>query len=168
MTWWPGWNSISDSGWWSHFWFWFGIFCLFALGASEVVSHVYGLRKDKLVASQQEEKDRETEARRTAEADAFQRLQRQLSEADSKVMELQKQQTPRRLTEQQKRTLTTALSPFRGQKSPSKQFWGTQNASNFWRILLLCLTPPGGIITERLEYRLRSSTLAIQSASRFS
>jgi hypothetical protein len=42
----PGWDSIESAGTWSHFWFWFGIACLVALAASEVVSHIYALRKD--------------------------------------------------------------------------------------------------------------------------
>lgn len=91
MTWWPGWDSIASTGWWSHFWFWFGIACLFALGASEIVSHVYGLRKDELVtaaetaATTQRKSDADAaEARRKTETEA---LQQRLSEADKKVAE---------------------------------------------------------------------------------
>lgn len=142
MTWWPGWDSISDSGWWSHFWFWFGIFCLFALGVSEVISHVYGLRKDDLIAtadnariSQQDEKDRETEARRAAEADAFQlslsEAKERAAEADKKLVDLQKQQAPRRLTEQQKETLKAALSPFHGQKITVQTILGDAECKQF-------------------------------------
>ena len=30
-SWLPGWDSIESAGHWAHFWFWFGIACLFAL-----------------------------------------------------------------------------------------------------------------------------------------
>jgi uncharacterized membrane protein YukC len=79
---------------------------LFALGASEIVSHVYGLRKDELVAvaettaSAQRKSDADAaEASRKAEVET---LQKQLTEADKKVSGLQKQQAPRRLSDQQK------------------------------------------------------------------
>ncbi|MBV8188318.1 MAG: hypothetical protein JO339_13840 [Alphaproteobacteria bacterium] len=45
----PGWNSVQDAAFWAHFWFWFSIACLVALGASALVSHAYGLRKDALL-----------------------------------------------------------------------------------------------------------------------
>jgi hypothetical protein len=59
MSWWPGWGSITGAEWWSNFYFWAGILCLFMLGASEVVSHRYALRKDELISDEQ----RETEKR---------------------------------------------------------------------------------------------------------
>jgi len=72
MTWWPGWDSIESAGWWANFWFWFGIGCIFLLGASEIVAYRYGLRKDKLVADEQQRKD----ARHVEEVKALQaRLQ---------------------------------------------------------------------------------------------
>jgi hypothetical protein len=77
MTWWPGWDSIASAGYWSHFWFWFGIACLFALGASEIVSHIYGLRKDELVAVAESEaatqrRSNETAAKQKSDAEAAQ------------------------------------------------------------------------------------------------
>jgi hypothetical protein len=77
---------------------------------------------------QQEEKDKEAEARRTAETDAF---QKQLADADKKVVELQKQQTPRRLTEQQKQTLVATLAPFRGQKLTIQTILGDAECKQF-------------------------------------
>ncbi|MES2253694.1 MAG: hypothetical protein V4559_01490 [Pseudomonadota bacterium] len=50
MSWWPGWNTAESAGWWSGFYFWFGIVALFVLGITEVISHRYGLRKDELFA----------------------------------------------------------------------------------------------------------------------
>jgi len=69
MSWIPGWDSIEGTGFWSHFWFWFGIACLFALGAAEVVSHLYSLRKDELVAAAQRNAD-DQRKRDADEADA--------------------------------------------------------------------------------------------------
>ncbi len=95
MSWLPGWDSAVESGWWSHFWFWFGIICLLALGGSEVVSHFYGLRKDELIEiaahnadEQRERHANSAEARRTTEAE---RLQHNLSEARERAAELQRQ-----------------------------------------------------------------------------
>src|SRR5262249_45543900 len=109
----PGWDSITNTGWWSNFWFWFGIVCLFALGASEVVSHIYGLRRDELVdaaghaaAEQYQRQADDAEARRRAEVEG---LQKQLAKADKKVADLQKSATFRRLTPEQKQTLIGAF-----------------------------------------------------------
>jgi len=114
MSWIPGWDSVDGAGSWSHFWFWFGILCLFALGASEIVSHVYSLRKDQLVAAadrasaeQRERETNEAEARRKAETEA---LQKQLAEADKKVAELDRLRTPRHLSDAQKAKLTASLA----------------------------------------------------------
>ena len=69
MTWWPGWDSVDSAGFWSHFWFWVGIVCLFAVGASAVISHIYGLRKDELMS----DKVASLAARQTAEVEAPQK-----------------------------------------------------------------------------------------------
>jgi hypothetical protein len=52
MTWWPGWDSAESAGFWSQLWFWVGIVCLFAVGASAIASHVYGLRRDRLISDE--------------------------------------------------------------------------------------------------------------------
>jgi len=44
MTWLPGWDSVGNSGWWAQFWFGISLLGLFAFGASQLISHVYGLR----------------------------------------------------------------------------------------------------------------------------
>lgn len=117
----PGWDSIESAGFWSHFWFWFGIACLFALGASEVVSHYYGVRKDELVAIAAES----AEVRRKADADAAEArrraevatLQGRLAEADKKVAGLQSQNIARRLSSEDKQALIKDLSNSPGQKA---------------------------------------------------
>jgi hypothetical protein len=53
MNWMPGWHSISGTEWWSNFYFWIGICGLMLLGFSELISHRYALRKDELVAEQE-------------------------------------------------------------------------------------------------------------------
>jgi hypothetical protein len=121
MTWWPGWDSIASAGYWSHFWFWFGIACLFALGASEIVSHVYGLRKDELVAVAEsnvsaQRKIDETEAKKQSDAEAAQlreqlaKAERVATEASDKAKELDRLRQPRHLTEEQKKTLQGRLT----------------------------------------------------------
>jgi len=51
MTWWPGWDSIADSGWWSQFWFWIGVVSLVLFGASQLASRLYGSREAELLAA---------------------------------------------------------------------------------------------------------------------
>ena len=116
MTWWPGWNSVDDVGFWSHFWFWFGIACLFVAGAGAVISHIYGLRKDALVAHEllvlsnrvADDRRKADEATRGAEVG--------VPQPNASVTEPQKSVTARVLTPEQQRTLIAALSPFAGQK----------------------------------------------------
>jgi hypothetical protein len=127
MTWWPGWDSVASAGYWSHFWFWFGIVCLFALGASEVVSHMYGLRKDELVAvaesnaAAQRQNDAEAaETRRKADVETLQKkladAERATAEAAKKASQVQTQQADRRLSDEQKRVILAAISPYPGQQ----------------------------------------------------
>ena len=119
MTWWPGWNSADSVGFWSHFWFWFGIACLFVAGACQLISHIYGLRRDALVAHElvaladrvADQRRKADEARHGAEVGAPQKEQ-----ANTSVTEPQKGLTARVLTPEQQRTLIAALSPFAGQK----------------------------------------------------
>jgi len=51
MIWWPGWDSIANSGWWAQFWFAISLLGLFAFGTSQLISHVYGLRTAELLAA---------------------------------------------------------------------------------------------------------------------
>lgn len=113
MPWIPGWSSASSASWWSNFYFWFGIVCLFLLGASEIVSHIYTLRKDALVEAgegaafaRQQQEQRETERRHRTETEE---LRRQLEDAQQK-------QAPRRLTNDQKQEMAATLSEYPGQK----------------------------------------------------
>jgi hypothetical protein len=53
MSWFPGWDSIAGTGWWSGFFFWASIVSLIGLGVGEVISHRYSERKDELVERQQ-------------------------------------------------------------------------------------------------------------------
>jgi hypothetical protein len=109
MTWWPGWDSIEGANTWGHFWFWFGIGCLFLLGISEIVAFRYGLRKDALVAAAQQTSAVEAQQNQDT-------LQKKLDEAGKKLAEVEKQQAPWRLSDAQKQTLVEVISPSRGQK----------------------------------------------------
>jgi hypothetical protein len=108
MTWWPGWESVDSAGFWSHFWFWVGIVCLFAVGASAVVSHIYELRKDELIF----DKMASLAARQTAKMEAPQKLE----QGNASVAAPQNALPPKILTPEQQKTLIAALSPFAGQK----------------------------------------------------
>jgi hypothetical protein len=127
MGWWPGWDNADSATFWSHFWFWFGIACLFALGGAEVVSHFYSLRKEELIeaaqssATEQAKQDQDNlriqltdaETQRRTEVDG---LKNQLSDAEKMVSSLQAQQIPRRLSPEQRIELIAALALFPGQK----------------------------------------------------
>ena len=120
MSWWPGWNSADSVGFWSHFWFWFGIACLFVAGACQVISHIYKLRKDALVAHKllvltnrvADQRRKAGEATHRAEVGAPQKQR----EANTSVTEPHNGVTARVLTPDQQQTLIADLSPFAGQK----------------------------------------------------
>ena len=107
MPWLPGWNSIEAAGWWSNFYFWFGIGALALLGASEVVAHRYGLRKDELVAIAEQntkaQNDQQSATLRQQVIDA-----KAAAEAAKKDAELVSQ--PRRLSAEQRAKLIAAIS----------------------------------------------------------
>jgi hypothetical protein len=50
MAWWPGWNSIEGAAKWADIFFWAGFAFLVLLAGCELVSKVYGWRKDTLIA----------------------------------------------------------------------------------------------------------------------
>ena len=120
MSWWPGWNSADSVGFWLHFWFWFGIACLFVAGACQVISHIYKLRKDTLVAHKllvltnrvADQRRKAGEATHRAEVGAPQKQR----EANTSVTEPHNGVTARVLTPEQQETLIADLSPFAGQK----------------------------------------------------
>jgi hypothetical protein len=49
MSWWPGWNSIEGAAKWADIFFWVGFALLVLLAGCEILSKVYGWRKDTLV-----------------------------------------------------------------------------------------------------------------------
>jgi hypothetical protein len=108
MTWWPGWDSIEGAGFWSQFWFWIGLTCLFAVGASAVISHIYGLRKHELISA----KIASLTARQAAEPQAPQNQ----AEPSSPRAAPREALPPKTLTAEQQKILIAALSPFAGQK----------------------------------------------------
>lgn len=108
MTWLPGWDSADSAGFWSNFWFWVGIVCLFVVGAAEIVSHIYGLRKDGLIADKLV-----SLARQSSEVEE---LQNKAEKSGTSVTEAHKAAPPKVLTPQQQHTLIAALSPFAGQQ----------------------------------------------------
>jgi hypothetical protein len=50
MSWWPGWNSIEGAAKWGDIFFWAGFAFLILLAGCEILSKVYGWRKDTLIA----------------------------------------------------------------------------------------------------------------------
>jgi len=50
MNWWPGWNSIEGAAKWGDIFFWVGFAFLILLVGCEILSKVYGWRKDTLIA----------------------------------------------------------------------------------------------------------------------
>jgi hypothetical protein len=107
MTWWPGWESADSAGFWSHFWFWVGIVCLFVVGASEIISHIYVLRKDELMLDKLVS---------LAAAQKVEALKNKNDQGNAPVAERQKAVPPKILTPEQQQILIAALRPFAGQK----------------------------------------------------
>jgi hypothetical protein len=115
MSWWPGWDSIEWTDFWNTFYFWAGIFCLFLLGASEVVSHYYGERHSALVAaaaSRKAEEQKQQDTRRDRELVEAHNAARS---ANDELEKLREQRSPRHLTDAQKNEIIEAISPFKGQ-----------------------------------------------------
>jgi hypothetical protein len=108
MTWWPGWDSAESAGFWSQLWFWVGIVCLFAVGASAIASHVYGLRRDRLISDELAS----LAARHKAEVEG---QQSHVEKSSTSVAEPHTPAPPKVLTPEQQRILIAALSPFAGQ-----------------------------------------------------
>jgi hypothetical protein len=111
MPWWPGWNSIDGTEFWSAFHFWAGIACLLLLGVFEVLSHYYGERHSALVeiaaseaAQMRDEHDRQTEKRHAAE----------IAGARAAAEQLQKLNKPRALSPEQRQVLVAAIKPYAG------------------------------------------------------
>ncbi len=144
MTWWPGWNSIEGAAKWGDIFFWTGFAFLVLLVGCEVLSKVYGWRKDTLIAMRddlisvaaertkppdQEQIEAQgrpeagiAAARPPAEAERTepppQPMAREpdpLPRTSEQVARLQ-ERPPRGLTEAQKKTIIGLLSQFRGQK----------------------------------------------------
>ena len=151
MSWWPGWNSADNVGVWSHFWFWFGIACLFVAGACQVISHIYKLRKDALVAHKllvltnrvADQHGKADEARYRAVVGA---LQKELEQANTSVTEPHNGVTARVLTPEQQETLIADLSPFVDQKVRVDTVMGSEDRLAWLKILLKSFVPPSGTL----------------------
>lgn len=131
----PGWDSLESVGRWVTVYEIAMIVCLAALVGAEVLHFKYSHRKDILieVRDRDHEEQRKSdaaaaEARRKAEVEG---LEGRLAEADEKLAAVQHQQTPRRLTADQKQTLTAAIASHRGQKIKIMTILGDAEAKRF-------------------------------------
>lgn len=123
----PGWDSL-ESAIRYNFWFHIAALVFIALLAwAEIMAFVYGERRETLahiadgVATTQRKADADAaETRRKADVEALQKqvaaAERATAEADKKASQAQAQQADRRLTEDQKRAILVAISPYPGQK----------------------------------------------------
>jgi hypothetical protein len=114
----PGWDSIGDSGWWSSFWFCVSFVCLFALGASQIVSHAYRLRYQELAVADHRIADRRwrgevglSERRRAAEVSA---LHDRLAAAKAEIERLQAHAGDRHVSAAQRDRINDALKAMPG------------------------------------------------------
>jgi len=115
----PGWDSLESVNKWITFWEFAVIIILVTFVGAEILYFKYSHRKDALIevrarrqAVDTKRQRDEAEVRRKTEVEG---LQNRLTAAQRKVAEFERQ-APRRLTDDQKRVLTRALSPFRNQK----------------------------------------------------
>jgi hypothetical protein len=149
MAWWPGWDSVDAAKSWSDFYFWFGIVCLFLLGASEVLSHYYGVRKDELVAiaesvlnKERTERDTQHDAETAQMRGQLRNAQEAAEKANAKTAQVAadvaaqaakaaEQMKPRALTGEQRDILISRLSPFAGQKIQIQSVLGDSEGRTF-------------------------------------
>ena len=122
MPWWPGWDPVEWTGFWSTVYFWFGIGCLFLLGVSEVVSHYYGERHGTLLAQaeiRRAKAQKQEDARRDKESESLRQqlveAQKSAADASEKVAKLQAHQADRRLSGAQKQAILSDIAPYPGQ-----------------------------------------------------
>jgi hypothetical protein len=146
MPWWPGWNSIEGAAKWGDIFFWAGFTCLVLLAGCEILSKVYGWRKDTLLAmrddlvavaadmrTRQTDQERgEAQARHEAEIPATRAPEVEVEKTEPQTPPTAREaeplartaeqvarlqeRSPRGLTEAQKKTIIGLLSSFRGQK----------------------------------------------------
>ena len=131
----PGWDSAETTAAIAHNLHITAIVVLGLLFVSEGMALIYDSRKEHLVgvANTSAETKRQAEAdaaeaRRKAEVEG---LQKQLTEADKKVAELQQFQAQRRLTAEQKRAIVAAISPFKGQQVAVGSLFGDDDGKRY-------------------------------------
>jgi hypothetical protein len=140
---WPEWLDIGEYQLRSRF---FEIACAAAFGlllVSEVVAYGYGMRQQTLMAAaEQASADRikhlaaEAKARRPAESSnrylkENSDLRQRLIDAENKLASLERTQTHKRLSPEQKRYLIDALRPFSGQKVSIASIRGDDDGAAF-------------------------------------
>jgi hypothetical protein len=114
----PGWDSLESVNRWVTFYEFAMIIILVTLVGAEVLYFKYSHRKDALIEVRERRQTVDTRRQRDdaeARKAEVEQLQNRLAEAHRKVAELEGQ-APRRLTDDQRRALIRALSPFRNQK----------------------------------------------------
>lgn len=120
----PGWDSLKSVTQIHHWLEIAGIVFLALLVLSEAFAFGYNSRKDELVGASQRAADeargqseQQAEQRRRSEVESLQsRLAEAARAAGEAIATVQAAQSPRRLSEEQKRLLAEALVPFRGQR----------------------------------------------------
>ena len=135
MSWWPGWNSIEGAAKWGDIFFWAGFALLVLLAGCEILSKVYGWRKDTLIAMRDDAiavagarhdaeiapaRGPEIAGEKTApepqpQSQQTTREAEPLARTSEQVARLP-ERSPRGLTEAQKKTIIGLVSPFRGQR----------------------------------------------------
>lgn len=131
----PGWDSLETTETIAHNLHIAAVIVLGLLFLAEGMALVYDFRNHGLSraaavdADNKRQRDADAaESRRKAEVEG---LQKQLSEADTRLAAVQKQQAPRRLTEAQKQFLIAQLSPYRGEKIEIVALLGDQESMQF-------------------------------------
>jgi hypothetical protein len=105
----PDWHSIESTARWSDILFWAGIGCLILLAAAEVASHVYGKRSTELSEAGAHQRMADANQRATT-ADA------RAAQAQADTDALRRRQDQRSFTDEQRRVLIAALTPFQGHR----------------------------------------------------
>ncbi len=125
---------VRSAGFWSHFWFWVGIVCLFAVGASATISHIYGMRKNELMAA----KMASLAATHKAE------VQSKIEQGSPSVTEPYKPEPLKYLRLNNSKLLSRPLAPLLAKRSEWMPLWGATMRSR--TILLTYFVLPNGAL----------------------
>jgi hypothetical protein len=119
MAWFPGWETVESTHWWSNFYFGASIVALIMLGVFEVISHRYSEREGDLAADElakaQQHYDTEIARLHLASSEANERAAKLEKEAADARLEIVRLTSDRVIDIEKGERVIAKLFPYRGQ-----------------------------------------------------